>query len=65
MPRDLSSSSAVEYGILMEGCVVEGVARLEESIIGRKARLSWDGRTVRFNMLGLNSQSCLTMSKFF
>ena len=35
--------SAVEHSVLMEGCVVEGVARLEESIVGRKARVAAGG----------------------
>ncbi len=36
--------SAVEYSVLMEGCAVEGVERIEESIIGRHARIIASGQ---------------------
>ncbi|MEM0277908.1 glucose-1-phosphate thymidylyltransferase [Pyrobaculum sp.] len=43
--------SAVEHSVLMEGCVVEGVGRLEESIVGRRARVAArDGRAVRLHI---------------
>jgi len=43
-PRAVVRGSAVEYSVLMEGAVVEGVERLEESILGRYARVAAGGR---------------------
>jgi len=43
-PRAVVRGSAVEYSVLMEGSVVEGVERLEESILGRYARVATVGR---------------------
>jgi glucose-1-phosphate thymidylyltransferase len=43
-PRAVVRGSAVEYSVLMEGAVVEGVERLEESILGRYARVVAGGR---------------------
>ncbi|AET33361.1 glucose-1-phosphate thymidylyltransferase [Pyrobaculum ferrireducens] len=37
-------NSAVEYSVLMEGAVVEGVERLEESLVGRYARVASNAR---------------------
>ncbi len=42
--RAVVRGSAVEYSVLMEGAVVEGVERLEESILGRHARVAAGGR---------------------
>jgi glucose-1-phosphate thymidylyltransferase len=43
-PRAVVRDSAVEYSVLMEGAVVEGVERLEESILGRHARVAAGSR---------------------
>jgi len=43
-PRAVVRNSAVEYSVLMEGAVVEGVERLEESIVGRHARVVANSR---------------------
>jgi len=43
-PGAVVRGSAVEYSVLMEGAVVEGVERLEESILGRHARVAAGGR---------------------
>jgi glucose-1-phosphate thymidylyltransferase len=43
-PRAVVRDSAVEYSVLMEGSVVEGVERLEESILGRYARVAAGSR---------------------
>jgi glucose-1-phosphate thymidylyltransferase len=37
-------NSSVEYSVLMEGAVVEGVERLEESLVGRYARVAANAR---------------------
>ncbi len=37
-------NSSVEYSVLMEGAVVEGVERLEESLVGRYARVASNAR---------------------
>jgi len=50
-PRAMVRDSAVEYSVLMEGAVVEGVERLEESILGRHARVVARGRrTLRLHV---------------
>jgi len=43
-PGAVVRGSAVEYSVLMEGSVVEGVERLEESILGRYARVAAGSR---------------------
>jgi len=43
-PGAVVRGSAVEYSVLMEGAVVEGVERLEESILGRHARVAAGSR---------------------
>jgi glucose-1-phosphate thymidylyltransferase len=43
-PRAVVRNSAVEYSVLMEGAVVEGVERLEESVVGRYARVAVNSR---------------------
>jgi glucose-1-phosphate thymidylyltransferase len=43
-PRAVVKNSAVEYSVLMEGAVVEGVERLEESVVGRHARVAVNAR---------------------
>ncbi|NAZ32883.1 MAG: glucose-1-phosphate thymidylyltransferase [Pyrobaculum sp.] len=49
--RAVVRGSAVEYSVLMEGSVVEGVERLEESILGRYARVAAGGRrTIRLHV---------------
>jgi len=50
-PRAVVRDSAVEYSVLMEGAVMEGVERLEESILGRHARVVARGRrTLRLHV---------------
>ena len=49
--RCVVKNSVVEYSVLMEGCSVENVPRLEESIVGRHARIAArDGRAVRLHI---------------
>jgi glucose-1-phosphate thymidylyltransferase len=43
-PRAVVKNSAVEYSVLMEGAAVEGVERLEESVVGRYARVAVNSR---------------------
>jgi len=58
-PRAAVRNSAVEYSVLMEGAVVEGVERLEESIIGRHARVAMNSR--RYARLHISDYSTVEL----
>jgi len=58
-PKAVVRDSAVEYSVLMEGAAVEGVERLEESIIGRHARVAMNSR--RYARLHISDYSVVEL----